>query len=114
MKRSIAWIPIFILLTGCFSAKLLIPTQADVDRVYAKFPDYSLAELNNGKILFEQHCGNCHGLKNPSSRTEEQWKEIIPEMTVKVNKKEENVLDEHDQELILRYVITMSNAKTAQ
>jgi mono/diheme cytochrome c family protein len=109
MKKTIL-ISATVLLAGCFSAKLLTPSQADVDRVKPKYTDYSLVELNQGKTLYEQHCSNCHGLKNPTSRTEEQWKEIVPRMIVKANKKEQTTLDAKTQESILRYVITMSNA----
>ena len=38
-----------------------------------------------------------------------EWKEIVPEMTVKANKKGAEI-DAAEQELILRYVITMRNA----
>jgi hypothetical protein len=114
MKKTISIIPVFLLLSGCFSTKLLTPTQADVDRVTPLFPGYSLNDLNKGKMLFEQHCGNCHGLKNPAARTIEQWKEIVPVMSAKVNKKEGNVVDSNAQELILKYVITMNGAQSKQ
>ena len=98
-----------ILLTGCFSAKLITPSQNDVERVQVKFPNYTLSDLNHGKALFEQNCGKCHGLKNPASRSEEQWKQIVPRMSKKVNRKTE-ILDAKAQEDILRYLITMSTA----
>lgn len=109
MKRTI-FISIVALFTGCASAKLLTPSQSDVDRVQSKFSNYTLAELNQGKALFEQHCGSCHGLKNPSSRTEERWRKIVPKMSEKVNKKEHNVLDANAQDKLLKYLITMSTA----
>ena len=99
-----------ILLAACASTKLLSPAQTDVDRVATKYPDYSLEELNHGKTLYTQHCGNCHGLKNPAGRGEEQWKKVVPRMMVKVNKKEGNILDAKAEESILRYLITMSTA----
>lgn len=94
---------------SCASAKLITPTQGDVDRVQMKYPDYSLTELNRGKLLYENNCGACHGLKDPSSRSEEKWQKVVPEMVAKVNKKSV-VLSERDQEDILRYVITMSSS----
>jgi hypothetical protein len=100
-----------VVLAGCASAKLITPSQADVDRVSSKFPDYSLTELNNGKTLFEKHCGICHGLKDPTSRTEAQWTKIVPQMSIKVNRKEGNVLDANAEKSILRYLITMGSTK---
>jgi len=110
MKKTIV-ILATLALASCFSAKLITPSQSDVDRVLSKYPDYSLADLNNGKSLFEKHCGICHGLKDPSSRTEIQWNSIVPKMTKKVNNKEGNVLDANAEKAILRYLITMSTAK---
>lgn len=104
---------IILALAGCISAKLLTPTQRDVDRVQAKFPNYTLSELNQGKHLFEQNCKTCHGLKNPTSRSEEKWREIVPVMVKKVNRKE-TVLSAHDEELILRFLITMSGASKSK
>ena len=53
------------LLTAC-SAKLIAPTQTDVDRVATTYPGYSLADLNQGKMLFGQTCSRCHPLKSPT------------------------------------------------
>jgi hypothetical protein len=96
--------------TAC-SVKLIAPVQSDVDRVSSKYPGYNLAELNEGKALFQQTCNRCHRLKNPVSRDEDKWKEIVPKMIKKLNKKEgKEVIDEKQQESILRYLVTMSSA----
>ncbi len=113
MKKILA-IAITIILAGCTSTALLTPTQADVDRVQTKFNDYSLTALTNGKMLYEQHCGKCHGLKNPASRTEAEWELIVPRMVKKANKKGNIEIDAATQESILRYVITMSEATAKQ
>jgi cytochrome c2 len=99
------------LFTACLSAKLITPSQLDVARVASKFPGYTLEDLNKGKALFSSHCGQCHGLKNPAKRTEEQWRKIVPRMAAKVNKKEGNVLDANAETLILKYLVTMSGRK---
>lgn len=112
MKKALVFLFATTFLVGCFSAKLLTPTQTDIDRVASKYPNYTLTELNQGKSLYEAKCGNCHGLKNPSSRTDVQWKEIVPRMSIKVNKKTPNSLDAESQEKILKYLITMREVKT--
>ncbi len=87
-----------------------MPSQADVERVKDKFPGYTLTDLNEGKKLFEANCALCHGLKKPASRTEEEWKTIVPRMVKKVNAKNGNTLDASGEEKILRYVVTMGSA----
>ena len=116
MKKLIILVAI-IIVAGCISKKTTTsavdknnPTQADVDRVKLKYPDYTLSELHNGKTLYEKHCGTCHSLKKPASEPEQEWNKIVPKMVVKVNKKEGNVLDTKAEESILRYVVTMTTA----
>ncbi len=109
MKKTY-FILILTILTAC-SVKLSAPKQSDVDRVSIKYPGYSLIELNEGKTLFEQTCNRCHRLKNPTSRDEKKWSEIVPKMVARLNKKEgKEVVDEKQKEAILRYLITMSSA----
>ncbi|OYU94168.1 MAG: hypothetical protein CFE21_17210 [Bacteroidetes bacterium B1(2017)] len=86
---------------------LATPTQTDLDRVNTKYPAYNLMQVNEGKRLYESYCAGCHKLKNPASKTEERWKEIVPKMVVKAKKKD-IVIDENSQALILEYLVTMS------
>ena len=94
---------IALTLTSC-GAALLIPTDSDVERVVTKFPNYTLAELNEGKQLYAQNCKKCHGLKKPENYTEAQWNKIVPPMAQKAK------IDSNQEELIRKYVITMSEA----
>ena len=108
MKRVIV-VAALVLLAGCATVKLATPTQQDVDRVSAKYPGYTLTDLDHGKKLFEQHCSDCHRLKDPVKRSEEQWETIVPKMVKNVNKKEgANTLNADDQQAILKYLVTMS------
>jgi cytochrome c5 len=110
MKKSLI-ILFLTVLTACGTVKLAAPQQSDVNRVSAKYPGYNLAELNDGKTLFQQTCDRCHRLKNPTSRDENKWSEIVPKMIGKLNKKEgKTVIDPQQQESILKYLITMSSA----
>lgn len=103
-----------IVLAGCFTSKkattettATAPTQADVDRVADKFPGYTVAQMTEGKSLYETHCGTCHALKKPSSETESEWRRIVPWMAKKVNKNS-MVLDAAKEDQILKYLVTMS------
>ncbi|MCB9252419.1 MAG: hypothetical protein H6605_08105 [Flavobacteriales bacterium] len=101
-----------ILILASCSAKLKTVTQADADRGNAKYNDVTLASLQEGKSIFVGNCGKCHGLKDPTSRTEEKWNKIVPIMVKKVNKNGKDVKITPDQEsLLLKYLVTMSEAK---
>lgn len=110
MKKAI-YLSIGVLAVGCAITKNTGPTQSDVDRVASKFPNYSLAELNEGKQLYENNCGLCHALHKPTSLDEQGWRKIVPPMVSKTNKKTGNTLDAKAEEKILRYVITMSGTR---
>jgi mono/diheme cytochrome c family protein len=98
-----------VILTSCTAAKLMTPAQSDVDRVSTKYPGYTLADLNQGKMLFEQTCSQCHKLKDPTSRNEDKWKKIVPAMITKLDKKEgKQAVTDDQQALILKYLVTMS------
>jgi cytochrome c5 len=83
------------------------PTQADADRLTAKYPGATLADLQEGKRLFEANCDNCHKLKNPAKHTEAHWKKTVPRMAGKANKHGE-AIDAKTQELITRYLVAMA------
>ncbi len=88
-----------------------VPLQTDADRVQDKFPGYTLAQLNEGKVLYENNCAMCHSLEKPSSESEDEWKKIVPEMVGKVNRRSTNGIDAAGEEKILRYLITMGPAQ---
>ena len=86
-------------------------SNSDLERGKAKYPDMTMESLKAGKMNFEQQCTKCHGLKNPKSKTSEQWHEIVPVMSAKANKKAgSEVVDAAMQESILRYLVTMSKS----
>ena len=98
-----------IVLVSCGSTKLITPGPSDAERGSKKFPGMTVASLNEGKLNFETQCTKCHGIKNPTSKSEEQWKSIVPKMSAKANKKAgSEVVDAKMQESILQYVVTMS------
>lgn len=83
------------------------PEQAYVDKMKGKYTDYTVSHYQEGKNLYEMHCGKCHDLPQPTHYTEEQWEKIVPGMTKAVNKKEQ-LVNATQQENILRYVVTMT------
>lgn len=105
--RKLSAIVASVAFAGCFAAKKSTPQPTDVERGAAKFPGYTMAQLNEGKVLYESNCGTCHALKKPSLLSEYDWRNIVPAMVEKVNKNGK-VLDGNAEQLILRYVVTMS------
>lgn len=95
-----------IVIAACGPVKLLVPSQADADRGAQKFPGYSLNELNEGKSIYESHCNKCHRYKAPETRDEPKWDKVIPVMAKRAK------LDSTQESQVLKYVVTMSTAKT--
>ncbi len=94
--------------TAC-TVKLMPPTKADADFAAKKYSDCNLAQLQKGKESYEKYCNSCHGLKKPTSQTEEGWNKMVPMMSRKANKKAGSVIvDENTQNAILRYLVVMS------
>jgi cytochrome c5 len=111
MKTKSIFLFFAIAFFAACSTQLLNLTQADADRGAVKFEGTTLESLNQGKAIFEANCNRCHGLKNPSSKNEEQWNTIVPQMVKKVNKlvgSEE--INPRKQELLRRYLVTMSSS----
>jgi mono/diheme cytochrome c family protein len=56
------------------SSSLYTPTSADVTATA------TLTELQQGRTLYINNCGKCHGLYSPDNYTSAQWKSIISSM----------------------------------
>ncbi len=72
--------------------------------------DTLTTEILEGKLLYTQNCGSCHGLKKPESEPESEWRRIVPRMVKKVNASSQK-LSPDDEKLILNYVLHMSVKK---
>ncbi len=112
MKTKIINATLSVIIIGCAAQKLAEPTEADAERGKSKFNNITLAELKEGKKLYETNCNLCHKLYNPASQSEEEWKKIIPPMVKKVNKKTgQTTLTPQDEEKILHYILVMRDKK---
>ncbi len=106
--KKIAVLVTTVALAGCFASKKAEIGTADAERGAAKFPGYTVADMMEGKKLYEANCGTCHSLKKPTAESEATWRAMVPPMVKKVNQNSK-VLDAHAEELILKYVVTMSS-----
>jgi mono/diheme cytochrome c family protein len=105
MKKGIIVLGL-VILTACGTTKVI--TQADADRGGIKYPGMTLAELQQGKIDYEQNCGTCHGLKKPTSKFPEQWQKIVPDMVGRAHKAGKAPISAAKEASILKYLVTMS------
>lgn len=78
-----------------------------VEKVKHVYPDYTVKALLEGKEYYETKCIACHKLKDPASKTEEEWNNIVPKMVGMANQKSANITPKM-QTAINRYVVTMS------
>jgi hypothetical protein len=100
----------FGLLIACGATKILEPGEKDAVKAKTKFPEATLADLQAGKNIYQQHCGGCHPHKKIKKFTEAQWRNITPKMVVKANKKYNTVVDAAGEKLLLQYLVTMADA----
>lgn len=109
INKVLLVLTVLTFIAGCSASKTLSPGEPDVVRARTTFPDLTLEELNLGKGLYESKCNTCHKLVKPAKKSVEEWNQIIPVMVKKANKKEVKI-DASQQELITRYLVTMSES----
>jgi cytochrome c5 len=102
--KTISILTVSVLLLAACAAKktAVVISDADANRAAAKYPGATLASLQQGKTLYEDNCGKCHGLKSPTAYNEEQWGKHVKRMAPKAK------IDKPTEDLILQYVVTMS------
>jgi hypothetical protein len=72
---------------------LYVPTSADATA------NATLTELQQGRILYIDNCGSCHGLYSPDSFTTSKWKNnIMPSMGP------ETSMNSTEKTLVTKYV----------
>lgn len=98
------------LIMACGATKIIEPTENDAVKAKTTFPEVTLADLQAGKNIYQQHCGGCHPHKKVSKFTAAQWRDITPKMVVKTNKKFNNVINPTGEAQLLQYLVTMSGS----
>ncbi len=104
MKKTITFLS-FLLMISCAAYKPLAPSQTDAKRAQEKFPGTTLADLEQGKSIFEHSCKKCHSLRKPFTRDEETVRNVLPKMAKRAK------LDNHQENLVLKYLLTMKLEK---
>ena len=73
-------------------SSLYTPTSADITSTA------TLEELQQGRTLYINNCGSCHGLYSPDDYTSTQWKSIMSSMGPKTG------MSSSDKILVTKYV----------
>jgi len=97
MKTRIVILPI-ILLAAC-SPKLRVATETGLTAT-----TLSQGDMDKGRALYQAKCTQCHAAKNPASKSEEQWRKIIPIMADKAKSRGKKEINAEDQGIILAYL----------
>lgn len=71
---------------------LYIPTEADVTSTA------TLEELQQGRILYINNCGECHALYSPDSFSTSRWGSIMDKMAPKTS------MTSTESDMVLKYV----------
>ena len=94
---GVLFISVFLLIGSCTknnvdTTALYIPTSADVTLTA------TLPELQQGRDLYVNNCGRCHGLYSPDNYTSSQWRSIINSMAPRTS------LSTSEIQLVTKYV----------
>lgn len=95
-------------ISGC--SAVAVPTQRDASYAAKQWPGTTLAELEQGRALFVQTCAGCHSLKDPASHSPAEWQMEVQQMRGKKGVH----LDDHQAELIVRYLSTIGSRREHQ
>ena len=77
-------------------------TEADAEWASKKWNGTTLEDLKSGQEIFYTNCDKCHKLKDPKNFTEEKLIKIVPKMA----KKGKINLDDKQENLVLKFLIT--------
>lgn len=101
--------------TGCFALMLILSECAEkkiashnnetpAQEVAEMKSKYTAEQIAQGKIIYNNKCGECHDLHTPGEYTVHEWDDILPEMSHKAK------LSSNDAGIVRSWVITNAKA----
>ncbi|MFN3753637.1 cytochrome c [Flavobacterium sp.] len=84
MKYKVLALAVLATIIYSCASKSSMP-MATTPKEEIKFATVMTPELAEGKSLFENNCGKCHSLYQPTDYNAEQWKPIVLDMQKKAN-----------------------------
>lgn len=103
---TLVLIGIVLFTVQCSSVKLTSPAETDLESAKKMYPNITLDELKKGHEVYTTKCNRCHGLKNPTTYSSEQWTKIIGSMAPKAK------LDENQKNLLTQYLMYARTSTT--
>ncbi|MBP6516219.1 MAG: hypothetical protein KA242_04150 [Chitinophagales bacterium] len=95
---SIALVALVLFLAQCSTtSKFYTPSDVNVSSTA------TLDELNQGRALLMEKCGQCHGIPAPRKHDAEGWKPTMASMQVKAQ------ISDAQRELIYKYLTSEKN-----
>jgi hypothetical protein len=77
------------------------PGETQLTAAKTKFPSVTMEELKKGHTIYYSSCTNCHGAKNISDRSEEQWVNVLDKMAPKAK------LSAEEKDAVWKYVMSV-------
>jgi len=114
MKKTILSLSVIAVLFACATSKENTSSTenkvilSDLEMGQKLYPSYTQANFDDGKNLYESKCAACHAAKTPSSKSPNEWKAIVPNMTALSNKKNKPISTDQEM-LITKYLVTVSS-----
>lgn len=107
-----------IIMTACGSSKKsstpsaaapsIVPGEAQLTAIKAKYPDATTEQLNEGYSIYTGACTNCHGQKNIFKRSEASWLHEIDDMSPKAK------LTAAQKDALTKYILAMKATQTPE
>jgi len=86
--------------TGVAEKRPTLPNEQQLELAKQKWPNTSLADLQEGHRVLSERCSNCHGSPKVKSHNEAEWEKIVAWMAPKAQ------LSDAETENLRRYVIS--------
>jgi cytochrome c5 len=87
---------------ACGGSAFPEPTDADLARARHFAPATTVAELEEGRILFADRCSSCHQLPPPSAYPAARWEQFVVEM------REQAALSSPQEQKVVLYLKVMA------
>ncbi len=92
------------LLVSVLALGACMPDPPHATALDAERGNVALGQLQEGRGLLLQKCGNCHRAPLPTEKLAREWPHALDEMAVRSN------LDGHQRRLIEQYLVVMATA----
>ena len=94
--------------TPSATAQSIIPGEAQLTAIKAKYPDATAEQLSEGYSIYTGACTNCHGQKNIFKRSEASWLHEIDDMSPKAK------LTASQKDALTKYILSMKATQTPE